>query len=167
MLKLPGKIKTVERIRPGVKALIVHQGKILVIQEQLSPKYSEEKRITHDFPGGGIDLGESLITGLKREVKEEIGLEIEVGQVVGAWDFVVENTDDPTKGVQIVCIGYECQVKGNDIEFDFDHNPAQEDIFAAKWLTPEEILASKPPLLESPGMIEAVKTVQSRLRVEN
>jgi len=112
MLKLPRKIKSLSRIRTGVKALIVNEGKILVVQERLAKDHPDDEQIIHDFPGGGLDLGESLITGLKREVKEEIGLEIEVGQVVGAWDFVVSHLDNPTKGVQIVCIGYQCQVKG-------------------------------------------------------
>ncbi|OGJ37303.1 MAG: hypothetical protein A2383_01360 [Candidatus Pacebacteria bacterium RIFOXYB1_FULL_39_46] len=166
MLKLPRKIKSLSRIRTGVKALIVNEGKILVVQERLAKDHPDDEQIIHDFPGGGLDLGESLITGLKREVKEEIGLEIEVGQVVGAWDFVVSHLDNPTKGVQIVCIGYQCQVKGKKLKFNFDHNPAQEDIFAAKWLTPEEILASNPPLFRYPGMNEAVKAVQAQLQTK-
>ena len=115
---------------------------------------------------GHISAGEDPITSGLREVKEEIGLEIEVGQVVGAWDFVVSHLDNPTKGVQIVCIGYQCQVKGKKLKFNFDHNPAQEDIFAAKWLTPEEILASNPPLFRYPGMNEAVKAVQAQLQTK-
>ena len=62
-------------LRPGVKALIVNQGKILMVKERI------EGRIIHDFPGGGVDYGEDLKKALKREVFEEIGLEIKIEKI--------------------------------------------------------------------------------------
>jgi len=56
--------------RPAAYAVVVHQGKILLLQTKSSGKYW--------FPGGGIELEETLEVGMKREVKEEAGIEIEV-----------------------------------------------------------------------------------------
>ena len=39
-------------------------------------------------PGGGVDFGEALDEALRREVQEEIGLEVEVGPLRYVLDFV-------------------------------------------------------------------------------
>ncbi|MDE0020180.1 MAG: NUDIX hydrolase [Candidatus Poribacteria bacterium] len=37
------------------------------------------------FPGGKVEEGENLIEALKREIKEETGVEAEVGQLAGVY----------------------------------------------------------------------------------
>ena len=56
--------------RPSAYASIVHEGKVLLVTIRSSGKY--------DFPGGAIEVGETIEAALKREVREETGLEIEV-----------------------------------------------------------------------------------------
>jgi mutator protein MutT len=56
--------------RPSVYAVIVHEGKVLLVTIRSSGKY--------DFPGGAIEIGETIEAALKREVREETGLDIEV-----------------------------------------------------------------------------------------
>jgi ADP-ribose pyrophosphatase YjhB (NUDIX family) len=58
--------------RPSVYAIIVHDGKIALVTNQSSGKYFP--------PGGGVEIGETLTDALRREVKEETGLEIEIGR---------------------------------------------------------------------------------------
>ena len=147
-------------IRPGVKALVVHEGKILMIHERVR-RNGKIVKIT-DFPGGGIDFAEPLKDALIREVKEEVGLDIKVGNVVGAWDFVLGELehDIPEKsGVHIVCIGYQCSLISNPV-INVTNNPAPEDIFDAKWYTREELLKDEEKLSKHPGMIDAVKRLE-------
>ena len=42
----------------------------------------------YETPGGGVEEGESLIAGLKREIEEELGLKIEV---LGELGLVIDN----------------------------------------------------------------------------
>jgi nucleoside triphosphatase len=56
--------------RPSVYAIIVDKGKVLLLNTNHTGTYS--------LPGGGIDIGERIEVALKREVREETGLEIEV-----------------------------------------------------------------------------------------
>ncbi|HKY73849.1 MAG TPA: NUDIX hydrolase, partial [Patescibacteria group bacterium] len=130
----------VTRIRPGVKAFIVHEGKILVIKERI--RDNRKTSLIYDVPGGGVEAGESLRVALAREVMEEVGLAIDVQHPVGGWDFVFHKSGTH-EHVHVICLGYQCKLVGKPT-IDTTKNPAiQEEIFDAQWLTKEEILRSK------------------------
>ena len=57
-------------LRPAAYALIVHDGKLLLLKMHHTGKYH--------LPGGGIHIGERMEETLKREVLEETGIEIDV-----------------------------------------------------------------------------------------
>lgn len=63
--------------RPSVYGVIIRDKKVL-----LSPQFDG-----YDFPGGGIELGETIEHALSREVFEETGLRVKPGKLV-----VVENS---------------------------------------------------------------------------
>jgi len=56
--------------RPAGYAVIINNDKVLLCSTKSTGKYW--------FPGGGVDLGEELDDAIKREVREETGIEIEV-----------------------------------------------------------------------------------------
>jgi len=58
--------------------IIKKENKILLIKEVL-----ESLKEYWIFPGGGVDFGETIIDAAKREVKEEIGLDIEIKEFLG------------------------------------------------------------------------------------
>lgn len=59
-----------------VCALIEYPQGVLVVQRSETMKLS----LKWEFPGGKIELGENEISCIKREINEELGLEIEVGK---------------------------------------------------------------------------------------
>jgi|SRR5690606_15379591 len=59
-------------------AIIEHQGKVLICQRSASMKLS----LKWEFPGCKVETRESKEECLKREIKEELGLEIEVGSAL-------------------------------------------------------------------------------------
>jgi 8-oxo-dGTP diphosphatase len=59
------------------KALLEYEGKVLLVQDATGK---------WELPGGRLANGEQPIDGLKREIKEELNVEIEPGQV---FDTVV------------------------------------------------------------------------------
>jgi 8-oxo-dGTP pyrophosphatase MutT (NUDIX family) len=58
--------------RPSVYGIVLHEGKILLGKARTTQKYV--------LPGGGIEKGEAVDAALKREVWEETGVEVEIGE---------------------------------------------------------------------------------------
>lgn len=63
-------------IRVAARALIIEDGKLLVMT------YRDEKGGWCVTPGGGIRKSETLGAGLRREVREELGIEIQPDDIV-------------------------------------------------------------------------------------
>jgi 8-oxo-dGTP diphosphatase len=61
-----------------VAAIIRNGNKLLLTKEIL-----ENGKEYWIFPGGGVKFGENLEEAIKREIKEELGMEIEVQKFVG------------------------------------------------------------------------------------
>ena len=88
------------------------------------------------FPGGGLEYGEGLIDGLKREFVEECSLEIEIIKHFYTTDFFVESIFG---GGQLISVYYlvkpmnELAFKLTDNPFDFkgQTEPMQSFRFAA------------------------------------
>lgn len=60
-------------LRPAAFAVILHNGKVLLLKLKHTGKYH--------LPGGGVKAGERIVDALKREVREEAGIEITVGEL--------------------------------------------------------------------------------------
>jgi ADP-ribose pyrophosphatase YjhB (NUDIX family) len=61
--------------RVRVAALIVHEGRVLLVSAKTSPDHLVP-------PGGGLEAGETLAQAVEREVREEAGLEVEAADLV-------------------------------------------------------------------------------------
>ncbi|HEX2856854.1 MAG TPA: NUDIX domain-containing protein [Propionibacteriaceae bacterium] len=71
-----------DRVRPSVKALILRDDRLLVTEN------SDRTGLFYLLPGGGQHFGESLVEALRRECLEEVGLDVEVGELVAVRDYI-------------------------------------------------------------------------------
>lgn len=67
----------------AVGAVIVVDGGIVLVRRKNEPLAGR-----WSLPGGGVELGESLADCVVREVREETGLEVEVGPIVEVLDRI-------------------------------------------------------------------------------
>ena len=94
--------------------------KVLVSDEFIRGNYYTK------FPGGGLDFGEGTRDCLKREFKEEMDLEVEVGDHIYTTDFFQMSAFNPEH--QIISIYYfvkaleEIKAPLRNREFDFDED---------------------------------------------
>ena len=85
------------------------------------------------FPGGGLEFGEGTRDCLKRELKEELGIEAEIGDHIYTTDYFQMSAFRP--GDQIISIYYfarqleELKVPIREKQFDFDEK--QMEIYNA------------------------------------
>lgn len=101
----------------ATKAVIVYQGKILLLRE--SKKYNDGTNIgKFDVSGGRIEPGQRFDESLKREVREETGLEIEIGR-----PFFVNEWRPTVRGEQWQIIGtfFECFAATDNVILSEDH----------------------------------------------
>lgn len=65
-------VSKLSKFRPSIYGVIIKGNKVL-----LSPQFDG-----YDFPGGGIELGETFAQALSREVFEETGMRIKIGKLI-------------------------------------------------------------------------------------
>lgn len=67
----------------AVSAFVVRQGKILLVRRGRHPGYGE-----WSLPGGVIELGETARQAAAREVLEECGVTVQIGDIVDHLDAI-------------------------------------------------------------------------------
>jgi 8-oxo-dGTP diphosphatase len=77
----------IDYIGVGVGAVIVDESGRLFAA--LRGPQAKNERGKWEFPGGSVEFGEKLTDTLKREIKEEYGVTIEVGALIGVVDHIL------------------------------------------------------------------------------
>jgi mutator protein MutT len=103
--------------RAAGKAVIINEkGLILLIKRAGDETHLEN---LWDVPGGRFEHGEKPQQGLKREVMEESGLEVEVMDPVTSWTFMRDN------GEQVFGTTFLCEPEGLEVELGDEHTDFQ------------------------------------------
>jgi ADP-ribose pyrophosphatase YjhB (NUDIX family) len=77
----------------------------------LVKRANEPLRGEWSLPGGAVDVGETLVEAIRREVREETGLEVAVGPVVEVLDRIRRDPDGRTE-FHYVLIDFVCAPTG-------------------------------------------------------
>lgn len=80
-------IKGVDYVGVGIGAVVVgNDGKILLAKRGIKARNEHGK---WEFPGGGIEFGDTMANTIKRELKEELDIEIELLQHLPPIDHIL------------------------------------------------------------------------------
>ena len=108
--------------------LLGDRNEVLVSDEYIRGAYYTK------FPGGGLEFGEGTRDCLKREFKEEMNLDVEIGEHIYTTDFFQLSAFNP--GHQIIAVYYFARplepitVRLSETPFDFDAQQMQ--VYAEK-----------------------------------
>lgn len=128
-----------------VGAIIEDNGKILLVKEAKTI----DKGLWNQ-PAGWLDKGENIIEAVKREVKEETGLNFEPKKVLGIYSLLRKNHPKLKTDLHVVKIIFSGKIIG-DMKINFD----PDEILEAKWFTVKELEAMRSKLRDKDIINEA------------
>src|SRR5215213_5410538 len=124
----------------SVKGVLIHQGRVLLLLNE---------RGEWDLPGGRPDPGEDHRAALKREVQEEAGLIVDVGEALS--DYLFEVLPGP----------FVCRLTGGgDVVISHEH-------LETRWLPLAELAARIHGHLLPEGYLGAIRQVIDQPRSSN
>jgi 8-oxo-dGTP diphosphatase len=118
----------------GVGAVVIHHGRVLLVRRGQEPLKGE-----WSLPGGALELGEDLTAGVRREVKEETGLDVEPVEQIATVDRVTwDGRDEGASRVRYhyVIVDYLCRLKEGELA------PAS-DVSDARWVARDDLASYK------------------------
>lgn len=111
---------------PAVSAVVADPGGRLLLQRRTDNQL-------WSVPGGAVELGESVLDALRREVLEETGLEVEVDRLIGVYsspDYLVAYDDGEVR--QQFSLAFACHVTGGSIQ-------TSSESIDVQWFPPEDL----------------------------
>ena len=105
----------------GIGALIFDGDRILMVERGHEPLKG-----WWSLPGGILETGEKLADGIRREVREETGLEIEPEGVFEIFERIMPDAGGRTE-YHYVLIDYVCRITGGEL-------CAGDDVCAVEWV---------------------------------
>jgi 8-oxo-dGTP diphosphatase len=105
----------------AVGGVVIDGDCVLLVKRALPPRQGE-----WSLPGGLLELGESLADGVRREIREETGLDVDVGPVVEVFDRVHRDEAGRIR-YHFVIVDFLCRVRGGDLR-------AGADAADARWV---------------------------------
>lgn len=112
----------------GVGAVVVEGKRVLLIRRGQPPLLGE-----WSLPGGVLECGETLREAVAREAREETGLLVETGEMLGVYERVIRG-DAGRVRYHYVLIDFLCHPAGGDLK-------AGSDAAEVRWFTREDLPA--------------------------
>ena len=112
----------------GVGAVIVQDQRVLLVRRGQPPLLGE-----WSLPGGVLECGETLREAVAREAREETGLLVEPGEMLGVYERVIRD-DERRVRYHYVLIDFLCRPVGGDLK-------AGSDAADVRWFTHDELPA--------------------------
>jgi 8-oxo-dGTP diphosphatase len=110
----------------GVGALIFEDGRLLLVERAKEPLKGY-----WSLPGGIVEAGEKLEDAIRREVREETGLEVEPASMFEIFERIIPGAEGRPE-YHYVLIDYLCRVVGGRLA-------AASDVSGAAWVLEQNL----------------------------
>lgn len=130
----------------AVSAAIIRDGKVLAVRRTRKPALAH-----YTLPGGAVETGETLHEAVRREVREETGLDIEPIGLAGHREAIIRDGEDSVK-LHFVILCFASRLIGGELRLN-------DELDDAQWLRPADLSALK----TTDGLEEIVEAAVARL----
>ena len=110
----------------GTGALILKGGGLLLVKRGAQPGFGK-----WSVPGGLVELGESVEDAMVREVKEEVGFDVEVVKLTDVVDTITLDNNGRVQ-YHFVVVNFLARIIGGELR-------TATDILEARWVPVEEV----------------------------
>lgn len=110
----------------GVGGVVIHNGCALLIRRGSPPLQGQ-----WSIPGGTLDLGETIREGIRRELKEETGIDVRVLELIEVFDRIFRDASGKVQ-FHFVIVDYLCEFAGGEAR-------AGSDVTDTAWVREEEL----------------------------
>jgi ADP-ribose pyrophosphatase YjhB (NUDIX family) len=110
----------------GVGAIIIEDDRVVLVKRLHPPLQAE-----WSIPGGVLEVGELVREAAIREAREETGLTVEAGELLGVYDRVLRNAEQKVQ-YHYVLIDFLCRRVAGELA-------AASDAAEVKWFRREEL----------------------------
>lgn len=100
---MPSSPEYPERPVVGVGGVVLIDGRAVLIRRANEPRKGE-----WSIPGGRLERGETMAEGVRRELREEIGLDVEVGSLIEAFERIYRTPEGRVR-FHFVILDYLCR----------------------------------------------------------
>ena len=112
----------------GVGAIIIENSRVVLVKRAHPPLQAQ-----WSIPGGVLEVGELVRDAAVREAREETGLTVEPGELLGVYDRVLRDPDGRVQ-YHYVLVDFLCRRVSGELQ-------AADDAAAVRWFTREELPA--------------------------
>lgn len=109
--------------------LIIREGKLLM--NLRNDPHRPEYHHTWEFPGGKVEFGETMHENMVREIKEEVGYDVEIVKML--QHIAVENQMQKTFAYQVFLVPYVCRITGGDGTF------SDAEVIESRWFDLDDV----------------------------
>jgi mutator protein MutT len=109
----------------SVGGVVIHHNRVLLVRRGREPMKGE-----WSIPGGALELGETLQDAVRRELKEETGLDVEPTRILLVLDRILKYRRRVK--YHYVIVDFACQLKGGRLA------PAS-DVLEARWVRQNDL----------------------------
>jgi 8-oxo-dGTP diphosphatase len=124
----------------GVGAIIIEDSRVLLVKRAHPPLQAQ-----WSIPGGALEVGEPVRDAAIREAREETGLTVEPGELLGVYDRILR---DPKQRVQYhyVLVDFLCRRVAGDLA-------AASDASDVRWFRRDDL----PPLRLAEDTLDVIR----------